>query len=329
MLILNSSGLRVGLERAQPGHVLGGLPVHHLAVVERGPDQHARDRRCGARLCRGSSVFMYSYCSRIFGIAPLLELAHRERQRLVEHGVDHVHERHLRSTAAVNRSGRMLSDRAHQQAARAAALDHQPVRRGVAAAATRCSAHGDEVGEGVPLVHHPARRRATACPARRRRGCGRWRRRTPRSSRLSRLEENVDRVRDAVGAVAVEQQRARAVARRRPARHTSEIGIAGAVGGRRVDALGAVARRVVAAQHLASASAASRCPRRHVVVEDRGGRDQRLVAEPVARRCRTPRWRRRRRRRPARGTRRGASAPLGQVGDAQPRSARPRARATT
>ena len=59
------------------------------------------------------------------------------------------------ATTALNRSGPHVDHRAHQQAAGAAALDHQPVGRGVAVLDQVLGAV-DEVGEGVHLLHHPA-----------------------------------------------------------------------------------------------------------------------------------------------------------------------------
>ena len=55
---LEEQRVRVGLERAQLGHVLGRLPVHHLAVVERRPDQHRRIGAAAPGWCRGSSARM-------------------------------------------------------------------------------------------------------------------------------------------------------------------------------------------------------------------------------------------------------------------------------
>ena len=88
------------------------------------------------------------------------------------------------------------------------------------------------------------------------------------------------RVGDPVGAVAGEQERARAVARR-VRRADERDRHAGAVGRGRVEALGAVARGVEAAEHLGPLQERARA-RVQVLVEHRRRRDERLVAEAVA-----------------------------------------------
>ena len=87
-------------------------------------------------------------------IAPLVELVGRQRDALVEHRRHYIHERHLRDDRVVV-SGRHVRDRAHQQAASAAAHrgDAPPV--GIALA-DQVARDVDEVGEGVDLVLQPA-----------------------------------------------------------------------------------------------------------------------------------------------------------------------------
>ena len=137
------------------------------------------------------------------------------------------------------------------------------------------------------------------------------------------VRREADRVRDAVGAVAGQQERARAVAlrsraadegdrdascRRRPWRRCAP----------------SVARRIVAAEHLGLLEQHQLrvAPRR---VVHRRRRDQGLVAEAIAAAAKS-RWRRPTRRR-ARGTRRGARRPSPRVGD--PSRSRPSSRSWT
>ena len=99
----------------------------------------------------------------------------------------------------------------------------------------------------------------------------------PRSTRLSRLVEKLAGHGDAVGAVAVEQQRRGAVERRALAveqrdRHAL------AVGGRRQQPARDVVGGVVAARHLLRLAQGARA-RLHVVVEDLGRRGHRRVGE--------------------------------------------------
>ena len=154
-MVLSSSGWRVGLQGAQLRHVLGRLPVHDLAVVQRGLHQHRRIRAALAG-CRRAST---SACSGSTLARPGLPHSRYspdgERQRRVEHRVHHVDERHLRDHGP-EQLGPQVGHRAHQQAARAAALDHEPFGRRVAAAHQRLG-HRDEVGEGVLLAQQLAR----------------------------------------------------------------------------------------------------------------------------------------------------------------------------
>ena len=257
---------------------------------------------------------MYSYCSRIFGIAPLLELADRERQRLVEHGVDHVDEGHAqhRGRRAVRPQ---VEHRADQEAARAAALDHEPVGRGVAVL-HQVIGRRDEVGERVALGHHPA----LVVPA------------------LAQLAAAAD-VGDGHAHPAVEQAqpvgreagRVRDSRRRRSpraasgpsrraaasARQTSEIGTRVPSPRDRVDALGAVAGRGRSRRAPRLCFSSRSALPRHVVVEHRGGGDQRLVAEPIGVGLELRVGVRVDGRRSARGTARGGARRVRGVGDAQ------------
>ena len=120
--------IRIGLERAEFGHVFRGLPVHDLAVVQSGLHEHG-----GIGLCAQIGVGAVAlHVEIIFGnlrIAPLLVFADGERQRSVEHGVEHIHERDMADHDA-EKVGPHVGDRAHQQSAGAAAFDDELFRRG-------------------------------------------------------------------------------------------------------------------------------------------------------------------------------------------------------
>ena len=154
--------------------VLGGLPVHHLAVVERGAHE---DRRVAPRApgsCTGSSASCTRSARGTFG------LPHSSNSPTVS-GSDSssivliTSTNGTRSTAARNSSGRMLSTAPIRsppalppsmtsRSARRVALGDQALRG------------RDEVRERVALGGACARRRASACPSRRRRARARWRR---------------------------------------------------------------------------------------------------------------------------------------------------------
>ena len=143
----------VRLQRAQLGRVLGGLPVHHLRVVKRRLHQDRWIRLgCNVVIRRvGQHVVERGLLIRI---APLFVLRHRQRKRRVQHGVHHVHERHL-AQHHLEQVRTHVGDRAHQQAARARALNAD-----LAALAVACRqqvlGRVDEVGKGVALGHHLA-----------------------------------------------------------------------------------------------------------------------------------------------------------------------------
>ena len=115
------------------------------------------------------------------------------------------------ATTARKRSGRRLVDRAHQQPARAAAADRQPVGRGEALG-DQVLRRRDEVGEGVPLVEQlpalvPGPPHLLAAAHVRDRDDEAAVEQAQAAGRERRIEAHP------VGAVAVEQQRARAVRR--------------------------------------------------------------------------------------------------------------------
>mmetsp|Transcript_53742 Transcript_53742/g.126652 ORF Transcript_53742/g.126652 Transcript_53742/m.126652 type:complete len:756 (-) Transcript_53742:2622-4889(-) len=195
-----------GVECAQLGDVFGGLPVGHLAVVDGGLGQH---RRVGGRpeVVIGAVGPHPGVLVGLVRVAPLDVFLGGQRQRGVEHGVDHVDKRHL-GDHGLEQVRPQVGDRAHQQAAGAAALDHELARLGVAAVHQALGA-GDEVGEGVHLlgqlaVQIPLTAQVTAAA-----DVGDREDHTAVQQRQPAAGEA--RVgRDAVAAVAVEQQRLRA-----------------------------------------------------------------------------------------------------------------------
>ena len=187
-------------------------------------------------------------------IAPFRPFRRGERQGVVEHGVQHVDERHLGHDAG-EQLARAVGDGAHQHAAGAAAVaDDAPGRRVVRG--DQRAGRGGEVVEGVGLllalaveIPAPALVGAAAdvgdgideAAIDQRQAVGRERRRHRR----------------AIGAVAVEQQRRAAVEHQAAAVQQRHRHL-GAVVRLRHDARGDVVRRIVPrGNHLALAQDAS------------------------------------------------------------------------
>ncbi len=263
-----------GLDGAQLRHPLGRLPVHHLAVVVAGAHQHGRVRLSGDVVVRAVGTDVRVLVG-LLRVAPLLELRHRQGQRLVEHGVDHVDEGNV-DQRRLEEVGPLVEDRAHEQAAGAAAADGEPVLRGVALLHQVLGA-GDEVAERVLLVQHAAGvvplLAHLAAAADVRDGDGH----AAVHQREAIGIEGVGKG-EAVGAVADEEQRALAVAPRglrvqdghRHLRATFR---------RREDALELIAGGIVPRHRLLLEQLA--LLRRHVHVVDRLRRHQRLVGDAV------------------------------------------------
>ena len=112
----------VGLGGAELRHPLGRLPIGDARIGEAGeredrrivlgarPARRARRRRCGRKSAR-----------RVDRVAPFGPFGRGERQGVVEHGVEHVDERHLGDDAGPE-VGPQVGDGAHQHAAGRAAL---------------------------------------------------------------------------------------------------------------------------------------------------------------------------------------------------------------
>ena len=268
---LEDEGPGVRLERAQLRHVLRGLPVHHLAVVEGRLHEHGR---VGLALQVGVGAIRLHVVVGVLllGIAPLLVLAHGEGEAGVEHGVDDVHEGHVGDHGREQVRAH-VGDGAHEQAARAAALDDEAAGRGVALG-DEVLGHGDEVGERVPLPHHaavvvPGLPHLAAPPHVRERD------HHPAVEQAQPRGGEGDGQGEAVGAVAAQQHGGRSV----PDESLpidDRYGDLDPVGGGGQEALRGVLRPVVAAEH-GRLLEQLRGARVHVVVEDRARGDQRLV----------------------------------------------------
>ena len=139
----------VGLERAQPRHPFRRLPIGDARVGQAGERQ---DRRIGL----GADVVVGRIGEHrlVIGgaldrIAPFRPFRRRQRQRVVEHGVQHVDEGHVGDEAA-EEVGRHVGDGADQHAAGRAALRDDPAARREALGDEMLRG-GDEIGEGVGL----------------------------------------------------------------------------------------------------------------------------------------------------------------------------------
>ena len=139
----------VGLVRTQPRHPLGRFPVLHAAVVVARHHQHRRVGLCLHVLvrCVGLDPLIHL---RFLRVAPFVVLGHGQRQLGVEHGVEHVDERHFGNRTA-EQLGAQVEHRAHQQATGAAATDGQAVGSRDTLG-DQVFGTGDEVAEGVVLV---------------------------------------------------------------------------------------------------------------------------------------------------------------------------------
>ena len=149
----------VGFLGAQPRHPLGRLPISDARIGEPGQHEHGRIGlgryvvvgRIGEDVPEGLGV--------LDRIAPFRPLRRRERQTVVEHGVEHVDERHFGNDAA-EQIRPQVGDRPHQETARRAAMGDDFVRRDPAGF-DQIIGGGDEVAEGVRF----ARKLAFAVPA--------------------------------------------------------------------------------------------------------------------------------------------------------------------
>ena len=143
----------IRLHFANLGHELRAFPVRNLAVIERNFDEHRRVIRLLYVVV--GRILLHVIVSRLFvRITPFDVLAGRQRQRSVEHCIENIDERHL-GHYGFEQIGTHVGDGAHQQPAGAATLNYQTVAGGVLLFHHMFGA-GDEVGEGVYLIHHAA-----------------------------------------------------------------------------------------------------------------------------------------------------------------------------
>ena len=118
----------IGFQRTKSRDVLSGFPVHHLAVVQSRFDEYSGIRFALEVRIRAVAL----HVEIIFGdlrIAPLFVFANGERQRRVEHGIEHIDERNV-ADDGMKKIGAQISNRTHQQAAGAAAFDDQLLAAG-------------------------------------------------------------------------------------------------------------------------------------------------------------------------------------------------------
>ena len=85
-------------------------------------------------------------------ITPFYVLTGCQRQRRIQHGVQHVNEWDLRHHS-FEQIGAHVRDGAHQHPTGAAALDNQPILRRVFVV-HKVFAASNKVGEGIHLIHH-------------------------------------------------------------------------------------------------------------------------------------------------------------------------------
>ena len=133
---------------AKLGGVFGGFPVHDLAVVQRCLDQQVRvllSGNVGVRAVRFHVLVVFFD----IGVAPLQILADSQGQGVVQHGVQNIHERHLRQDG-LEQIRAQVDDGPHQEAAGAAALNGKAARRRVLLPNQELGA-GDKVCERVLL----------------------------------------------------------------------------------------------------------------------------------------------------------------------------------
>mmetsp|Transcript_27816 Transcript_27816/g.77801 ORF Transcript_27816/g.77801 Transcript_27816/m.77801 type:complete len:325 (+) Transcript_27816:917-1891(+) len=274
---LEEQGVGVGLRLAQLGHPLRGLPVRHAGVV-----QPRRDEEGGVRLGpdvvhRAVALHVVVELFGLHGVAPLLPLSDGERDGVVQHRRDDVHEgdardrsceevrAHVHGGAHSDASGRPAFD-AHLGRV-AHLLGHQVLRA------------GDEIGHSVPLLqelpvlvpHTP--HLAPPPDVRHREHKPAVQQRQPRGA-------EVRVVADLIAAVAVEQQRGSPVELHEVLPPHEAHGDGDPVGRRGPHALGGVVLLAEAAQHGRHLLHRP-LPAHHVVVQRgvRGGHARVLQAQ--------------------------------------------------
>jgi hypothetical protein len=119
---LEEQGLAALLERSQLGDILGRFPVHHLAVVQAGADQHG-GVSTGGEVGVGAVGLHVVVVFLVLGIAPFEELADGEGQRFIEHRVDDIDEGHLKDRSLAEAGVSQVKRGTHEQTAGGATHD--------------------------------------------------------------------------------------------------------------------------------------------------------------------------------------------------------------
>jgi len=231
----------IGLQGAEFGDIFGGFPVHDLAVVEAGFDEHGGIVLAFNIGIRTVGLYVEVVFRKI-GIAPFFIFAHGERESGVQHGVEDVDERDVTDND-VEKVGAEIRDGAHEEAASAPAFDGEVFFGGVTLGDEVFSG-GDEVGESVELLFHAAGVVPSLAEF------------TPATNMGIGIDDaaveetqtvgaEIDRDGDAVAAVAIKEERSGAVTRSVFVKDNGD-GDASAVRRGGVEALGNVLRGIVA-----------------------------------------------------------------------------------
>ncbi len=115
----------------QLGDPLGRLPIGDARIVQPGSDHQRRIGLCAHLIIRRIAADQLKIRQRSDRIAPFRPFAGRERQAVIEHGVEHVHKRHMRHHGP-EQLRRLIHDGAHQFAAGRTAAGRDHPRRGPA-----------------------------------------------------------------------------------------------------------------------------------------------------------------------------------------------------
>ena len=164
-----------GHGRAQPRDPFRRLPIGHARI---GEAAHRQDRRIVfrrdivvGRIGQDGAEILLA----LDRVAPFRPFRRRQRQRVVEHGVEHVDERHLADDAG-EQFAASVGDRAHQHAAGAAAMADDALCAGVLCLDQRAAARPRNRRK-CWSSSRACRRDTSPSPCPSRLGHGRWHRR--------------------------------------------------------------------------------------------------------------------------------------------------------
>ena len=131
------AGAHVGLEDqhilvrfqvAQLGHPLGRFPIGDARIVQTGGHHQRRVGLCGHLIVGRVRTDQLEIGLAGNGVAPFWPFARRERQRFIQHGVEHIDKRHMGDDSA-ELFRCLVDDGAHQLAARRTATGRDHPRR--------------------------------------------------------------------------------------------------------------------------------------------------------------------------------------------------------